>query len=70
VLCLLVIVPSIDFHCSCNRRFKKAYADVGLMQAGLINESNKRRGILENLEEGGGGGQMEMERVEEKEKLR
>ena len=44
----IAIIPAADFHITCNKRFKRAYADVGLMQAGLINESDKKRGVLDS----------------------
>lgn len=47
ILSILALIPSIDFHRSCNMRFRAAYSDVGLMQAGLINESNKKKGIMD-----------------------
>ena len=46
ILTVLALIPAIDFHRSCVKRFKGAYSDIGLMQAGLINESNKKRGIM------------------------
>ena len=63
VLTLLALVPAIDFHRTCNRRFKPAYMDIGLMQAGLINESNKKRGVLESWAD-------ETEKFNEKERFR
>ena len=47
IISFLSLIPSIDFHRSCIKRFKLAYSDIGLMQAGLINESNKKRGIMD-----------------------
>ena len=47
ILTFLTTVLTIDFHLSCNRRFRQAYFDIGLMQSGLINESNKSKGILQ-----------------------
>ena len=63
VLTVLALVPAIDFHRTCNKRFKGAYMDIGLMQAGLINESNKKRGVLESWAD-------ETEKFNEKEQFR
>jgi hypothetical protein len=70
VLCFVTIFPVIDFQRSCLARFQRAYSDVGLMQAGLINESNKTGGVLANMEKGFGSAAEERDYVEEKERLR
>jgi len=63
IIAILAIIPAIDFHLSCNKRFKKAYSDIGLMQAGLINESDKKRGVLNSLS-------FDLEKFHEKENFR